>query len=351
VRTSRWSRPLARLPALLLLALVCLAAAEVGARAFWRLSYGVPFRDPGRILYARYPELRSVDTQRPAHSDKFYDILLLGESVLHKNWGEVEQALREQLAAGGHRKVRVFNLARAAHTSRDSALKYAALGDARFEMVIVYHGINETRVNNAPADVFRDDYSHFSWYEVVNTLAPYHGTTSFALPYTLRYLAVSMRQALMANRYAPTHKPNEEWLRYGGDARSAVSFNHNLSAILDLAATRGDRAMLMTFATYVPDDYSFEAFKQKRLDYGLHLSPIEQWGRREHVLAAVAAHNQVVRNMLAEHDGLLFVDQAALMTASARYFNDPCHLTVDGSSKFVEHLLAVLLADLDQRER
>ena len=64
----------------------------------------------------------------------------------------MEMELREQLAYLGQRNVRIFNLAMPAHTSRDSWLKYAALRDARFDLVIFYHGINEARVNNAPPE-------------------------------------------------------------------------------------------------------------------------------------------------------------------------------------------------------
>jgi hypothetical protein len=270
-----------RLILILLSALLCVVSAEVAARAFWLILYGVPFRNPGRILYAFYPELQRVDTELPARSDKFYDILFLGGSSLHRDWGQVEQVLREQLAYNGHRRnVRIFNLAMPAHTSRDSWLKYAALGEARFELVLFYHGINEARANNAPPEIYREDYSHYSWYETINTLASYHGTTSFALPYTLHYLAIRIRHALTKDSYVPTHDPRKDWVHYGRDTRSAVSFKHNLGAILDLAKRRGDRVLLMTFATYVPKNYSLEAFKEKRLDYGLHLKPIEIWGAR-----------------------------------------------------------------------
>ena len=39
---------------------------------------------------------------------------------------------------------------------------------------------------------------------------------------------------------------------------------------------------------------------------------------------------------------VLFVDQASLMPQSGRYFNDPCHFTVLGSTKFVENMVKVL---------
>src|SRR5215471_18610955 len=345
-RTMRGGGWRARLILFLISALLCIVSAEVAARAFWRFRHGVPFGNPSHILYAYYPELKRVDKERPTHGDAFYDILFLGESTLDKNWGEVEQNLLEQLAYKGHRNVRIFNLAKPAHTSRDSWLKYAALGEARFELVVFYEGINEARANNAPPDIFREDYAHYFWYKIVNTLAPYHGTAWFALPYTLRYLAFNMQYALTKDRYVPKHAPRKDWLQYGRNPRSAVSFKHNLGAILDLAARRGDRVLLMTFATYVPEDYSLEAFKAKRLDYGLHGTPIEMWGTREHVLETVAVHNEIVRSLAAQHAGVLFVDQANLMAGNPRYFNDPCHFTAVGSSKFVEYLLMGLLPSL-----
>jgi hypothetical protein len=324
----------------LLSALLCVVCAELAARAFWYLRYGVSFLDPGRILYAFYPELQKVDTERPARDDEFYDILFLGGSVLNPSWGQVAQSLREELAYKGHRNVRVFNLAMASQTSRDSWLKYAALDEARFDLVVVYDGINDTSANNAPPEIFREDYSHFVWYEIINTLSSYHGQTSFALSYTLHYLAIKIRHTLAKDRYVlPDSPPRKDWVHYGRDPRSAVSFKRNLGAILDLAMRRGDRVLLMTFATHLPEDYSLEAFEKKRLDYGLHVIPIELWGAPEHVLKAVAVQNEVVLSLAAQHEGVLFVDQATLMAGFPRYFNDVCHFTVAGSSKFVEYLL------------
>ena len=331
-----------RLRAFLVSTLLCLVAAEVTARVFWRFSFGVPFRNPGGILYAFYPELKRVDRERPARDDEFYDVLLLGGSVLHKDYAPVAQDLREQLTIRGYRNVRVYNLAVPAHTSRDSWLKYAALGEARFELVVFYHGINDAKANTVPPELFREDYMHYTWYEIVNTLASYHGRTSFALPYTFHRLALGMRHAVRKGRYLPPHRPRADWVQYGKDIRSAGAFRRNLSAILDLANQRGDRVLLMTFATYTPDDYSLEGFMEKRLDYVLHDAPLEVWGAREHVLAAVAAHNEVVRSLAAQHEGVLFVDQATLMPGVRRYFNDACHFTVAGSSKFVEHLVSGL---------
>jgi hypothetical protein len=349
----------AKFALLLLAAAVSITAAEVTARFYWRLCCGIPLLQPDQILYAYYPELRSsgdlpevlhsIATKPPAHGDGFYNVLLLGGSVLHDKWGSVETELREQLAHRGYRNVRIFNLAIPAHTSRDSRLKYATLRNARFDLVIFYHGINEARVNNAPPELFREDYSHYSWYEIVNSLAPYHGTALLALPYTLRYLAISAWQRLMKDHYVSTYVVRKDWIRYGETSRSAAYFQKNLSAILDLAAQRGDPILLMTFATYVPENYSREAFNKKQLDYSLHRAPIEWWGRREHVLATVTVHNEIVRALAAQHKNVLFVDQARLMPGSGQHFNDPCHLTILGSAKFVENIVNVLFSKGEQQ--
>ena len=102
----------------------------------------------------------------------------------------------------------------------------------------------------------------------------------------------------------------------------------------------------MTFATWVPANYSPEAFTAKRLDYGLHRTPIELLGRRENVIRAIGMHNDVVRRLAAGRANTIFVDQAALMEGSARNFDDAFHFTIAGSIAFVNHLMAVLAPSL-----
>ena len=86
----------------------------------------------------------------------------------------------------------------------------------------------------------------------MSTVSPYACKNASPLPYTrYTFLAISTQYALTEDRYVPKTRPRKDWLQYGRDPRSAVSFKHNLGAILDLAARRGDRVLLMTFATYV----------------------------------------------------------------------------------------------------
>jgi lysophospholipase L1-like esterase len=348
--TPRASRARRRGGALLALAslLLCAALLEALSRGFWWIRDGVPPSEPGRLLETLYPELRPIRERTPAARDGTFDLLLLGGSVLHESWGQVESQILEQLARAGHRSVRVHNLAQAAHTTRDSLVKYAALGGARFDLVFVYHGINDARANAAPPEVFREDYSHLPWYELVNALAPAADGAALALPATLRFAFARLRQSVSPGSYAGGDRPRPEWLRHGAEPRSPAAFERNLAAILELAAGRGDRVALGTFALHVPPDYSLEAFREKRLDYLLFYSPIELWGERDHVVAAVAAHNEAVRR-LAARPGVLLVDEERLVPRGARTFNDPCHLTNEGSEIFARNLVEAILASAGGR--
>jgi len=325
--------------------LLCAAAAEIAARAFWAAAFGVPPLAPDRILEAWYPKLARAESAAPSRDNGIFDVLLLGGSVLHPRWGRVPQELRRQLDDAGVGERRIFDLGEIAQTSRDSLLKYEALGDARFDLVVLYHGINETRANNAPADLFRPDYAHYEWYEMLNAMAPHHGASRLALPYTLEYAALRLRQLSSAERYVPLHRPNEAWLAHGSTLRSADALRANLAAILAMARERGDPVLLMTFALHVPDDYSAEAFAAKHLDYTRHVTPLERWGLPENVVAGVRAHNSVVRSLGQAGKAAFFVDQARLMPRGAGSFDDACHLTPEGSRRFVELLLAPVLAE------
>lgn len=327
---------------LLLVAVLASAALAEGlARGFWWLRSGVA--SPDRLLEALYPELRPLAERPPERGDATFDVLLLGGSVLHDSWGDVEEQLLEQLARAGHRDVHIHNLAQPAHTTRDSLVKYEALGGARFDLVVVYHGINDARANAAPPEVFRDDYSHLPWYELVDALAPAQGRARFALPATLRYLAARVRQALAPGRYAGSDRPRPEWLRYGSALKSAAVFEHNVGGVLELAAARGDPVLLATFALHVPRDYSLAGFREKRLDYLLFYSPLELWGEPSNVAAAVRAHDEALRRLAARTPGAILVDEDRLMPRGARWFNDPCHLTSEGSAIFAGYLVEAML--------
>jgi hypothetical protein len=250
--------------------------AEATARVFWRVRYGIALSRPDTVLHAPYPELQQLTWKdEDLRWQHPVRILFLGGSVLHPAWGNIEQELRERLTVRLGRPVVVFNMAEIGHTSRDSDVKYRALEGARFDLV----------------------------------------------------------------EYVSMDAPRPDWLEYGAEIRSAASFEENLRGVVATARGRGEPLLVMTFATYLPDDYSLQAFNERRLDYTLHLTPIEMWGTPQNVLAAVARHNEIVRSVAAGDPGARLFDQASAMPKGARHFNDVCRLTAAGSSVFVQNML------------
>jgi hypothetical protein len=317
---------------------------EVATRTYLRLRLDVAFRRPQEVFYTFYPELVPVVSNEIRADDEVIDVLLLGGSVLQDLFGPVEKIILERLTQATRRPVRVHNVAFMAHTSRDSYLKYKRLTDQRFDLVVFYHGINEVRTNNAPADVFDPDYDHYSWYRLVNAIDRSKWIPYFATAYAVKHAQIQLSTRFGQAEMIPTHWPREAWLKYGGEVKTEASFRRNLGAILDLAVSRGDPVLVMTFATYLAPDYSLDGFRRRQLDYTLHMEPIELWGSPENVMAGIRAHNGVVRELARDRRGVYLVDQQEQMPGRRDYFNDVCHLTVAGASRFVGNMVPAMLA-------
>lgn len=316
---------------------------ELTARGFLCVFARVSPLHPDRIVYSFYPELRPLMQKRVVAGDRTVDVLLLGGSALNVRWSTIRAFIAERLTREVRRPVLVHSLAVEAHTSRDSLIKYKRLHDKRFDVVVFYHGINEMRANNAPAEVFDKDYEHYSWYRFVNAIDRDRWLPFLALPYTVRHVGFRLRDRLGASKLVPTDGPRQEWVKHGLDVKTAEPFRRNLSAILDLAESRAEPVLLLTFATHVAEGYSKEAFEAVELDYTRHRCAIDMWGTPEAVIAGVEAHNAVVRELAATR-GIPFVDQAALMPGERQFYDDLCHFTVKGSELFVENMMPSLRA-------
>ena len=110
-----------------------------------------------------------------------------------------------------------------------------------------------------------------------------------------------------------------------------------------MAREKKEPVIVMSFAFYVPGDYSFEKFEKKSLDYCLFDSPIEIWGTPENVIAGITVHNEIIREVAAGSDQVRFVDQNGLIPKNGLYFNDICHLTEKGCERFVDNLTGIIL--------
>jgi hypothetical protein len=323
--------------------LFLLVLAESAARAFWK-TRGVPFFQTHKSIYLSfYPEVGRVERELRRDDRDCFDILMLGGSVLHKDYGDIEHVLRERLIRATRKCVRIHNLSAAAQTSLDSYYKYRHLSGQSFDLVLIYHGINELRANNCPSSMFRDDYSHLSWYRLINDFEDGLRLRWFVLPYTVKFVILKGVERMGWSSSRPTHRPEPASLDFGCDVKTASPFGRNLEGILRVASERREPVLLMSFALYIPEDYTEKRFENRSLDYTSHMYPVELWGKAPCVAAGIAAHNRVIAELARQTDGVLFVDQDALIPKEGLYFNDACHLTHEGCERFVDSILARIL--------
>jgi len=335
------------LTVLILQAVLYFLLLETSCRLFWVIKHGGPFLSDHGILYAFYPQIKKLEKLDLSPDSDTLDILMIDGSVLHRDFSSTEKILLERLAYETKRRVRVHNVSEPAHTSRDSYYKYKYLADRHFDLVILYDGINDVRANNAPPDIFQKDYSHFSRYKLINAYDRNREIVRYVtFPYTLYYGYVHALEHLRSGTFAPRHKPNPEWVQYGASLKTVDAFKDNFASILDIAKSKGEAVLLMTFASYVPDGYTGERFKGRALDYTLHLLPIEFWGAQENVVAGISAHNAVIRELAHKYDNVMLVDQDGLIPKRGEYFNDICHLTHKGSEKFADNVFEVVRGKL-----
>ena len=278
-------------PRLLLVSLFSLVALEVAARGWLRVSLGSSFTRPRRVLDSFYPELAKVRGREIVAGDGVLDVLVLGGSVPNPRWSSVEPALAEVLTRLSRQRVWIHNLATEGHTSRDSLTKYEELGATPFDLVLLYHGINESRTNNVPPDMFDAGYRHYRWYRDIERVRESASLDWVALPYAVSRLVDRVR----GGSVLPPFEPPEEWLDHGATIASAAPFRANYEAILALARERGQPVVTATFATWFAPGYTREAFSARELAYSRHRTPLHRWGRPENVRSAVEAHNAELR--------------------------------------------------------
>ena len=324
---------------------VFLAALCVGGfRLYWKVKFGVPVTTSATVWDFYFPEIRTAGVlEADIHSgDQYIDVLMLGASTIEANWGNIEKLLYETLRTEFGDKVRVFNLAVVAHTSRDSALKATYLADKAFDVVLVYDGINDSRMNNCPDEFFRADYTHCTRYR---SFEKRKTSASLILPPDLQQ---SVYETIGLG------VPDPPFLQFGAKLKTPGPFRSNFQTILAAARRHKSLVVLNTFATHIPDDYSDEKLKSGKLDFaykaGASRCPLHMWGQQDHVVAAVRAHNAVISELAAhDPDGVVFVDQQALLSGDGKNFIDVCHFSDAGCERFVANLMNELIPRLRTR--
>ena len=332
---------------ILLYALFIVVLLEISSRLYWSIGDGVSFLVPD-LFHAFYPEMKKIEAAPGAVDDNTFDVLILGGSVVYSRWADIDNRLGKELHHRTKRNVRIYNASKPGHTTRDSMLKYQRLGTRSFDLVLVYHGINEARANNCPPEMFRGDYSHYAWYAHINGLADHPEHRYVVLPYTGSFLVSTIAERLGLVQRVPKAIPNDKWVQFGADIKTAEPFRRNLTRIVELARGKNEPLLLMTFATHMPPNYSQQQLRQRQPNLRGTALAVELWGRPGDVTAAVRAHNEVIEGV-AQQYGTLFVDQDSLIPKDYGYFNDICHLSPDGCERYVANILEVVLEVMRQR--
>jgi hypothetical protein len=348
---------LRRLVFTLMLVLLLVLAIEAGCRIFLALSRQVPPGRPDRVIVSYYPELKAPLLKEIAKDDGWFDVLILGGSVMYDYYGSPGLHLQEKLEENGYGPVRIWNLSRPAHGSRDSLVKYRWLEGRRFDWVIFYHGLNELRYNNVPGPEFRTDYSHVEWYAELNRVAQYPGLKrASAIPAVAGILRTALKKRYGGGfRLHHGEVPPDELAQFGREIRTTASLEKNLRELASLAGGRNEYLSVATYASCMLEPYSDEQMEtdrdhliRGRLDlriqdyavpaYADFAMPARIWGDLEHVTRGIAAHNQLIRE-LAEEGILEMIDVAAAISCEGANFIDFCHLAPAGVDLMVGAIL------------
>ncbi|MFN0198598.1 MAG: hypothetical protein ACKVT0_17770 [Planctomycetaceae bacterium] len=283
-----------------------------------------------------YPEFYTTGVLKipPDDGDQHLNVVLIGGSTLEQTADELSIALKTAWKSD----VRIYNLAKAAHTSRDTLFKFRELPVNNIDLIVLYDGFNDIRMNNVTRSDFMIDYTHCEWYLDLEQ----------KLKLKQADLEDIMRHNLNAvGRRIRLDRPETHLIDEGAVIKTEDSFRQNISEILQSCQTRRIPVVLMTFASYLPENYSQERFVNGDLDYGSgdYRMAAESWGRPEAVRNTLAVHNRVLRELARspEFAGTVrFIDQEELLAANGMHFSDPCHLTSEGIRQFVRNIVASL---------
>lgn len=311
------------------------------------LFFGYPFFKPADYLYSGFYE--SMDDVRGKEIQRGGDVknvLILGGSVVSTPWSHLESRLdtilQKHYGKGG--RYAFYNVAAAGHTSRDNALKYSLLEDKRFDLVLYYEAINENRANNIPAKDFRQDYSHMRWYRDIYLLRSHPEMNITVIPYVVDRLVTYVRDRMDHRIYISHERVDPSFEKYGGDIKTKESYRRNLEEIIAAAKRRGDKLVLMSYASYFPENVVLTG-EQKDMDHFAgcnYASPVVVWGKAPNVKKGIGVHNLVLRELVNKH-GTLFLDMEHQMPKDPKLFCDVCHVSEPGAQRFAHEIVEFIV--------
>lgn len=262
-------------------------------------------------------------------------VLILGGSSLFNR--RMTERLRDALQQRSAAHVEVVGAALRMHTSRASVIKYEFLSKYRFDVVLIYEGINDLWANHVTSERFREDYGHLSpWYIRTPLL-----DRSLVARVVYNCLVAGKTRAI------EDFLSNPPGAAVGGAGfRSVETLGNNLRALVGMVREDGGVPILMTFAWAIPPDYSLEAFESGKLGYvnpdNYDRTAVEVWGTPSFVEQGLRLHNEVVRRVSREM-GVPLLDQEALLRGRIELFGDVCHFNEAGTIEVIRNIVDFLV--------
>lgn len=297
-----------------------------------------PFWQPSKKFY---PELAKIQSVAVSQKDPTFDILILGGSAMSMEFGlPINKALDSLLNQPKNgKKVRLFNAATPSHTSLDNLNKYRLLEKQRFDLVIYYEAINETRANNIPKESFFNDYRHIVWYYDLTLIKRHPEVNWTVLPFIVHKSVNLLIDKLSGKKFLELHTVNPDFVQYGKDIKTTKPYRQNVTQIVLEAKKRKEKILLMTYALYVPPSVIGNGGYTDYRDFAgcQYPSPLWLWGDPINVKAGVNQHNGAVRQVAAQYHTYFF-DMDKAFPRTKNYYCDLCHLTESGGKDFASRI-------------
>ena len=256
-------------------------------------------------------------------------ILTLGGSAFFNRL--MTQRLEKNLQKVSEKRVEILGAALRRHTSMSSLRKFEALKEYQFDVVLIYHGINDLWANHVSFEEYKEDYSHLGpWYKrnffLDNSLLLRRVYNSWISPVDTQNIF-----------YLYPPKTSENLSNFASER----NFSNNLKSIIRIARENGTVPILMTFAWNIPESYSKEKFDSFLVGYNnpenYDRRPVELWGSKVYVREGLIRHNDIIRR-LSEEMNVLVIDQEKLLGKNLRWFGDVCHLSDEGTNFFIKNI-------------
>ncbi len=325
---------------------VCYLILEIVLR-FYFFNISADFLRPDKgLLRKYYPELVTVLSEEVPADTNTRTILILGGSVVSPGYSRLEKRLDTLLTPYLNQgsQLKVYNLAVPAHTSLDNVRKLELLPDKHFDLILYYEAINESRFNNVPPQLFRDDYDHVKWHHDISLILSHKELPFLIAPYAVHYSIRQLQDRLQGKTYIDFEQIKPENMTYGNHIKTAGPYNANINKLVKIANARHEKLLLISYASYFPENVRLTGGESDMAHFGgcQFASPVSVWGKPENVRKCIVENNRELLQV-ARQTNTPLLDMANLVPQKKSYFCDVCHFSEEGARFFADQLAKNIL--------